>query len=83
MSALETTATGHIEFINDGVTIDIRDPDVQRQKRLPCAKRTCEEASIGISAVDHLKVTLDQPPGARRFPVLQNSGGRDFFQLFL
>src|SRR5260370_6191817 len=82
VSALEAAATGHVKFVNDGAPIDIGNPNVERQKRLAGAKTTSEEASIGISAVDHLKVTLDQPAGARRFRILQDSGRRDFFQLF-
>ena len=83
MSALETTATGHVKFVNDSAPIDIDDPHVQRQKRLASAKTTGKKPSIGTSAVGHLKVTLDQPASPRRFRVFQNSGGGDFFQLLL
>ena len=46
MSALEATATGHVEFINNCATIDIGDSNVQRQKRLAGAKTTMAVAIL-------------------------------------
>ncbi len=81
MSALETTAAGHVEFINDCGSIDIGDPDMKCQEGPTDAETTEKETTERAPAIHQLKVAYHQPSGARRFRVFQNSRWRNFFQL--
>src|ERR1044072_7927041 len=83
MPALKTTAASHIKFVNNRAPIDIGDADMQNQFRSADSKVAEEKAPIGISAVDQVKITFNEPASAGFFAVLENSRRRDFFQLFL
>ena len=78
MSALETTTTGHVEFINDCGSTDIGDLDMKCQEGPTDAQTTEKETTERAPAIHLLKVAYNQPSGARRFRVFQNSRWRCF-----
>src|SRR5438128_6174480 len=81
--ALVTASPGHVEFINDATSFDVRHPHVKSEKRAPSAEIPEKETRQRAPAIDAIKSAFDQPSQSGRFGVFKNSRRSDSFQFFL
>ena len=65
VSALETAAASHIEFVNHRASINIGDPDMEDQFGLTDTQRAQEESAVRIAAINQGEIAFNQPTGPR------------------
>ena len=52
MAALGAAAAGHVEFVSSDPVVDIRDLDMESEKRVANSKSSKEEASVQAATVN-------------------------------
>src|SRR4051794_30367033 len=81
--SLTAAAACHVELVSNNTMIDISDPDMESQHRLPNSKATQEEAASRATTVNQCKFTFNQPARARAFIGFQNTRRSQALQGFL